>query len=190
MNSSGGGGEGDFQIELTLLLIAVTSAFGNFLCFYVQQTRHDLPSTSNVPPRQNAFELIMYAQAEKTSVVLHKKVLVRNKMDELFSDILELIEKEGLVWKASEVDNGTASSMICTCRDALWYIDEHHQTLAGRSCHVPHVFTGFVEHNIPEVEAQEEINFIFMCPYLEISFTESFWQSAASIFVEVRMECA
>ena len=126
-------GEGDFQIELTLLLIAVTSAFGNFLCFYVQQTRHDLPSTSNVPPRQNAFELIMYAQAEKTSVVLPKKVLVRNKMDELFSDILELIEKEGLVWKASEVDNGTASSAICTLRDALWYIDRHHQTLADRS---------------------------------------------------------
>ena len=128
----------------------MTSAFGNFLRFYVQQTRHDLPSTSNVPPRRNAFELMMCAQAEKASVVLPKKVLVRNKKDELFNDVLQLIEKEGLVWKASEVDNRTASSAICTLRDALWYIDRHHQTLAHRSCHVPHVFTGFVEYNIPE----------------------------------------
>ena len=93
---------------------------------------------------------MMYAQAEKASVVLPRKVQVRNKKDELFNDILQLIEKEGLVWKASEVDNGTASNAISTLRDALWYIDGHHQTLADRSCHVPHVFTGFVEYNSPE----------------------------------------
>ena len=104
---------------------------------------------------------MMCAQAEKASVVLPNKVLVRNKKDELFNDVLQLIEKEGLVWKASEVDNGTAANAICTVRDALWYIDGHHQTLADRSCHVP-----------------------------QISFTEAFWQSAASLLVEVRMECA
>ena len=63
-----------------------------------------------------------------------------NKKDELFNDILLFIEKEDLIWKASEVDNGTASNAISTLRDALWYIDGHHQTLADRSCHVPHVF--------------------------------------------------
>jgi len=71
----------------------------------------------------------MFAQAEKASVVLPKNVLICNKRDELFNDILGLIEKEGLVWKASEVDNGTASSAICTLRDAFWYIERHHQTL-------------------------------------------------------------
>jgi len=67
----------------------------------------------------------MCTQAEKASVVRPKKVLVRNKKDGL--------EKEGLVWKASEVDNGTASSAICTLRDAFWYIERHHQTLTDRS---------------------------------------------------------
>ena len=95
-------------------------------------SRQDLPSTSN-PPRRNAFELMMYAQAEKASVVLPRKVQMHNKKDELFNDILQLIEKEGLVWKVSEVDNGTASNAISTLQDALWYIDGHHQTLADRS---------------------------------------------------------
>ena len=106
-----------------LHIVAVTSVFGNFLRFYVQQTRQDLPSTSNPPLRQNAFEPMMCAQAKKASVVLPNKILVRNKKDELFNDVLQLIEKEGLVWKASEVESGTAANAICTLRDALWYID-------------------------------------------------------------------
>ena len=128
----------------------MTSAFGNFLRFYVQQARHELPSAENPPLRRNAFELMMCAQAERASVVLPRKVQVRNKKDELFNDILQLIEKEGLVWKASEVDNGTSSNAISTLRDALWYIDGHHQTLSDRSCHVPHIFAGFTEYNNPE----------------------------------------
>ena len=39
---------------------------------------------------------MMYAQVEKASVVLPRKVQVRNKKDELFEGILQLIEKEGL----------------------------------------------------------------------------------------------
>ena len=72
------------------------------------------PSTSNPPLRRNALKNMMCAQAEKVSVVLPNKVRVRNKKDELFNDILQLIEKEGIVWKASEVDNGTAANAICT----------------------------------------------------------------------------
>ena len=59
---------------------------------------------------------MMCAQAEKASVILPNEVLVCN---ELFSDILQLIEKEGLVWKASEVHNETAANAICTLQDAL-----------------------------------------------------------------------
>lgn len=90
-------------IHAGLQTVAVTSAFGNFLRFYVQRTRQDLPSTSNPLLRRNAFEVMMCAQAEKVSVVLPNKVQVRNKKDELFNDILQLIAKEGLVWKVSEV---------------------------------------------------------------------------------------
>ena len=57
----GGGGGGEISkwsspdiiqiIHAGLHTIAVTSAFGNFLRFYMQQTRQDLPSTSNPPLR-------------------------------------------------------------------------------------------------------------------------------------------
>ena len=60
----------------------------------------------------------MYAQAEKASVVLPKKVLVRNKKGELFNDVLQLIEKGSLVWKATAIETP---------------IDGHHQTLVHRS---------------------------------------------------------
>ena len=63
---------------------------------------------------------------------------------------MQLIAKEGLVWRASEVDNKTASTVARTLREALWYIDEHHHTLADRSFHIPQVFEGIVEYNIPE----------------------------------------
>ena len=63
-------------IHASLHIVAVTSVFGNFLHFYVQWTRQDLPSTSNPPLRRNAFELMMCAQTEKASVVLPNKVLL------------------------------------------------------------------------------------------------------------------
>ena len=116
----------------------------------MQQTRQDLPSTSN-PLRRNAFELMMYAQAEKASVVLPRKVQMHNKKDELFSDICSLLKRRNLFGKEVRwIMVRTASNAISTLRDALRYIDGHHQTLADRSCHVSHVFTGFVEYNSPE----------------------------------------
>ena len=132
-----------------LQTIAVISAFGNFLRFYIEKNRRLLPSTCHDPPRGNAFELMMCAQAEKSSV-LPKKVLAHTKKDKIFNDIWQLIEKKGHVWRASEVDKGTASTAVRTLRDALQYIDGHNHTVADRSCHVPQVFERFLEYNIPE----------------------------------------
>ena len=64
----GGGGDGEIFkrsspdiipiIHAGLQTVAMTSAFGNFLHFYVQRTRQDLPSTSNPPLRRNTFEVV------------------------------------------------------------------------------------------------------------------------------------
>ena len=59
-----------------LQTIAMISAFGNFLRLYIEKDRRVLPSTSHDPPRRNAFELRMCAEAEKVPVLL-KKVLAR-----------------------------------------------------------------------------------------------------------------
>ena len=123
----------------------------------------------------------MCSQAEKVSV-LPKKVLACNKKDKLFNDILQLIEKEGLVWRASEVDNGTASTAVRTLRDALWYIDGHHHTLADRSCDVPQVFEGFVEYNIPERSKHRKRSSSSLCAATLKSYSQSLFDNLQCSF--------
>jgi len=81
-------------------------------------------------PRRNAFDIMMAAQRERMSRVLPDKIVVRNKKDQLFNDMLMMIDKNGLKWKPSEVDSGTASNAFSSLCDALWYVDEHHQKIA------------------------------------------------------------
>ena len=100
--------------------------------------------------KRNAFELMLQVQKESSTIVLPKKVTVGNKKDELYNDIVDLFEKEGLVWKSSEVQSGIATNAVTTIRDTLWYIDGHKHTLADRSCHIPVVFSAFEGYNKPE----------------------------------------
>ena len=92
----------------------MTSVFGNYVRYCVQCRSTDIHVLNSTPMRKNAFEVLMCAQAEKASVVLPSKVQVHNEKDEMFNDILQFVETEGLVWKPSEVDNGTASNFIST----------------------------------------------------------------------------
>lgn len=45
---------------------------------------------------------------------------------------------------------GIASNAVNTIRDTIWYIDGHHHTFADRACHVPAIFSAFVDYNNPE----------------------------------------
>ena len=45
---------------------------------------------------QNAFDIMMAAQREKMLCVLPDKIVIRNKKDQLFNDMLMMIVKEGL----------------------------------------------------------------------------------------------
>lgn len=67
------------------------------------------------------------------SRVLPNKVAVRNKKDQLFNDLLTMVEKKGLQWKPSEVDGGTALNALKSFYDAVWYVDGHHHTFADRN---------------------------------------------------------
>ena len=60
-------------------------------------------------------------------------------------------------------NNGTAYTAVCKLRDALWYIDGHHLTLADRSCHVPQVFKGFVDYNIHESLKHRKRSSLSLC---------------------------
>ena len=133
--------------ELKAKLIAET--FGNFIKCYVALQQMDESDVEEATTHQNAFDILMAAQREKMSRVLPDKIVVRNKKDQLFN-MLMMIEKEGLRWKPSEVDSGTASNALSSLCDAVWYIDGHHQTFAERNFCIPEILSSFVGYNKPE----------------------------------------
>jgi len=90
---------------------------------------------------------MMAAQRERMSCVLPDKIVVRNKKDQLYNDMLMMIEKNGL---KCEVNSGTASNVLSSLCDALWYVDGHHQTFAGRILSIPEIFSNFTGYNQPE----------------------------------------
>ena len=96
---------------------------------------------------RNAFDIMMVAQREKMSRVLPDKIAVRNKKDQLFNDLLTMIKKEGLQWKLSEVDGGTAFNAL---KFLIWYVDGLHHTFADRNLHISNNLSNFVGYNLPE----------------------------------------
>lgn len=130
------------NVELKAKLIADT--FGNFIKCYVALPQMDRSDVGEATTHQNAFDIMMSAQRKKMSRVLPDKIVVRNKKDQLFNNMLMMIEKEGLRWKPSEVDGGTASNALSSLCDAVWYVDGHHQTFAERNLCIPEILSNFV----------------------------------------------
>ena len=126
----------------------VTACFGRFIKYYVRGSSTTIPQAS--PIVRNAFQIMMCARKQQNTVRLPSPVTVRNKRDQLYNDLLELIKSKELEWRAEEVHNGTATKAIQAIRDLLWYIDGSHATLSERGCGVPDLFQKFVGYNRPE----------------------------------------
>jgi len=138
---------------LELKMKLVTDTFGNFIKFYVslpQLNQTDQSASTESAPCRNAFDIMMAAQREKMSHVLPDKIAVRNKKDQLFNDLVTMIEKKGLQWKPSEVEGGTAVNTLKSLCDAVWYVDGHHHTFAERNLKIPESLSNFVGYNQPE----------------------------------------
>ena len=67
-------------------------------------------------------------------------VIVRNKRDEIYNDLLVYLKSKELLWTAEEVQSETATRAVQSLRDVLWYIDGSHHTLNERGCTIPTVF--------------------------------------------------
>ena len=140
----------DIVGDYDLLVSDVIAAFGRYFKYHVNSK-----SPSPPPQAANAFEIMMAAQrmldASANQVRRPPAVIVRNKHDQLFNDVLSAIESKDLQWKPDEVRCGSATKTIQALRDTLWYIDGSHGTLSERSCGVPEIFKQFTGYNKPEV---------------------------------------
>ena len=67
----------------------MTSAFGNYMCYYLQCRSTGIHVLNSTPMRKNAFEVLMCAQAEKASAVLPSKVQVLTRFVVFFTFCVE-----------------------------------------------------------------------------------------------------
>jgi len=67
--------------------------FDNFIRCYVALQQADKSAVGEPTPHCNAFNIITAAQRERISRVFPDKIVVRNKKDQLFNDMM--IEKNG-----------------------------------------------------------------------------------------------
>ena len=127
-------------------LCAIVLEFGRYIKFYIVQ---DLVQEEVSHPSTNAFSVMMAASANLSRQHHPSFLNARNRHDKLYNDILSWIISQDLKWKADEVE-GVATKFVRVMCDTMWYIDQHHHTLADRGCHIPTCFERFTDYNLPE----------------------------------------
>ena len=131
--------------DLNILLHDIVKCFGRFLKIYVEK---DLQCTT--PTVVNGLSVIMATQQQLFTAHYPNELVVKNKHDQLFNDILTFLKSRKCEWMSDEVHSGIATNSILSLRNALWYVDGSHSTLNERSCEVPDIFSQFSGYNIPE----------------------------------------
>ena len=129
-------------IALSVPIGMAIQSFGAFLWYNVNEIPVALPQ-----PR-NAFEVLMSSQRQLARTLPQRKH-PRNKKDELYNDLLTLLEEKGLYFLSSDGESA-GHNLVRVLTDLLWLIDGHHGTLKDQSCPVPLVFSSFTGYNAPE----------------------------------------
>lgn len=167
--------------DISLLVADVTAAFGRYLRYHVKVQATATPSQA-----PNAFEIMMAAQrtlSASASQVRHPPLMVvKNKRDQLFNDLLSTIQSRDLQWRPEEVHCGSATKTIQAIRDTLWYIDGSHVTLSERSCEVPEIFKKFNGYNKPELSKHRKRVINSMARDVLISYSQSMFRVLQQAF--------
>ena len=78
-----------------------------------------------------------------------ERIVEKNKNDQLFNDLIALLDSKGLKWAEGEVNSG--KSFVITLTSVPWYIDGHEDALASLGCMIPDLFRPFKGYNVPEM---------------------------------------
>ena len=135
------------QVDKSLNVSEVCSSFGQFIKFVVLVDTGE--GTSSLSVTKNAFVMMMNAQRTACQPSLPRLNPEKTKKDKLFNDIVNTIDKKGLKFSSGQLESG--KSYITTLTSTLWYIDQHHCTLATRGYHVPDLFKPFSGYKRPEL---------------------------------------
>ena len=110
-------------------------------------------------------------------------MIVKNKRNQLFNDLLSTIQSRDLQWRPEEVHCGSATkAIIQAIRDTLWYIDGSHLTLSERSCGVPEIFKKFNGYNKAEVSKHRKRASSSMARDVLVSHSQSLFRVLQQAF--------
>ena len=125
-----------------------TDFVGKFVRYRVEPPDAHLAASARVTTGgPDAFSVLMSSQREIQFV--QRVSNPRNKKEELSNAVSSWLEKKGVGFQPTDLET-KGKCLLSTLTDALWVIDGHSETLAGRSYAVPTEFAHFCGYNVPE----------------------------------------
>ncbi len=122
-------------VDLSVPLDMAVQSFGGFLRYHVSCCPEPQePQRSCI----DAFQLMMSSSRQQSARLLKKKEPPRNRKDELFNSIVNLLEEHKLSYSPAEAES-CGQNLVRVLTDCLWHIDGHHDTLKDQSCPVPSI---------------------------------------------------
>lgn len=109
-------------------------------------------------------------------------MIVKNKRDQLFNDLLTTIKSKGLRWRPEEVNCGAATRSVQAIRDTLWYIDATHTILTERSCGIPEIFKSFNGCSKPELLKHQKRAVNSLAKDVIVSHTQCLFRAVQQAF--------
>ena len=127
--------------------LRVCSQFGNYIRFSVDLEEEDSVGL-HAATLPNAFVIMAASQRrlQLGDTGLPFAAEVKDGRDRMYNDLLGLMREMGVKWSDPRVFGAT---FLKNLRDVLWYIDDHHDTIAAQVPAVPKVFAKFNGYNCP-----------------------------------------
>ncbi len=127
------------QVDISLQVLPVLHSFGRFLKYFVEiEEDVSVSNDSTIDP----------IQSPPLSFVV--PIIVRNKKDQLFNDLIDLFVSHNALFKENEVMK-FGKELVACLRDILWCVDGYQAVFSVRAMPVPKLFQRFSDYNLPHL---------------------------------------
>lgn len=130
------------ESDVSLAVGEVTSAFGQYIKFFVIIRCEEVACNPTRNPTRNAADVLMQTSMASSCLAVPTRVSARNRKDDLYNAIVDLFEEKNLVLPQGDA-NMSGKHLVRALCNVLWYIDGQHETLSARNCRIPEIFLTF-----------------------------------------------
>ena len=128
------------QVDISLQVLPVLHSFGRFLKYCVEIEDLSVSNDSAVGPIDPVQSPLCFVTP----------VIVRNRKDQLFNDLIDLFVSHDALLKENEVGK-FGKELVACLRDILWYVDGYQAVFSVRAMPMPKLFQRFSNYNMPHL---------------------------------------